>query len=192
MSNLNVGSITVLGAGTMGAQIALHFANAGIPSLLLDLTADAARQGLQKARALKPDPQFTPDAHTLVTTGAFDTELNRIGRTDWIIEAVRKSGVEQHYGGKKVRIHALRRGHATNAVERGVDLRSVQEQLGHASIRTTEGYIDSRLSHRAREIRSKYDRNLADPFAERRGPHAAASNEASEKQAEQKNLLDSG
>src|SRR5436189_2343332 len=33
----------VLGAGTMGAQIAAHFANAGIPVLLLDVTADAAR-----------------------------------------------------------------------------------------------------------------------------------------------------
>ena len=88
MSNLTVGSVTVLGAGTMGAQIALHFANVGIPSLLLDMTADAARQGLQKARALKPDPQFTPDVHTLVTTGDFDTGLDQIGRTDWIIEAI--------------------------------------------------------------------------------------------------------
>ena len=56
MSQLAVNSVAVLGAGTMGAQIALHFANAGIPSLLLDLTADVARQGLDKARKLKPDP----------------------------------------------------------------------------------------------------------------------------------------
>ena len=40
MSQYPVNSVAVLGAGTMGAQIALHFANAGIPSLLLDLTAD--------------------------------------------------------------------------------------------------------------------------------------------------------
>jgi hypothetical protein len=64
MSQINVNSVTVLGAGTMGAQIALHCANAGIPALLLDLTADLARQGLDKARRLKPDPQFTPDACT--------------------------------------------------------------------------------------------------------------------------------
>jgi 3-hydroxyacyl-CoA dehydrogenase len=88
MSNLNVGSVTVLGAGTMGAQIALHFANVGIPSLLLDLTAETARQGMEKARKLKPDPQFTPDVHTLVTTGAFDTHLDQIGKTDWILEAI--------------------------------------------------------------------------------------------------------
>ena len=88
MTQIGINSVTVLGAGTMGAQIALHCANAGIPALLLDLTADAARQGLEKARKLKPDPQFTPDAYRLVTTGGFDTHLDLIGRTDWIMEAV--------------------------------------------------------------------------------------------------------
>jgi 3-hydroxyacyl-CoA dehydrogenase len=83
-----INSVTVLGAGTMGAQIALHCANAGIPALLLDLTADIAKQGLEKARKLKPDPQFTPDAYKLVTTGGFDTHLDLVGKTDWIMEAV--------------------------------------------------------------------------------------------------------
>src|SRR5687768_13029853 len=72
----------------MGAQIALHCANAGVPALLLDMTADLAKQGLEKARKLKPDPQFTPDAYKLVTTGGFDTDLDRIAKTDWIMEAV--------------------------------------------------------------------------------------------------------
>ena len=88
MTQIGINSVTVLGAGTMGAQIALHCANAGISALLLDLTADAARQGLEKARKLKPDPQFTPDAYRLVTAGGFDTHLDLIGRTDWIMEAV--------------------------------------------------------------------------------------------------------
>ncbi|MSO36250.1 MAG: 3-hydroxyacyl-CoA dehydrogenase family protein, partial [Acidobacteria bacterium] len=83
-----INSVTVLGAGTMGAQIALHCANTGIPVLLLDLSAELARQGLEKARKLKPDPQFTPDAYRLVTTGGFDTHLDAIGKTDWIMEAV--------------------------------------------------------------------------------------------------------
>ena len=85
---ISINSVTVLGAGTMGAQIALHCANAGIPALLLDLTADAAKQGLEKARKLKPDPQFTPDAFKLVTTGGFDTHLDLIAKTDWIMEAI--------------------------------------------------------------------------------------------------------
>jgi len=42
----------ILGAGTMGAQIAAHFANAGIPSWLLDVTREAARETRQP-RALR-------------------------------------------------------------------------------------------------------------------------------------------
>jgi len=80
-------SVAVLGAGTMGAQIAAHFANAGVPALLLDVTADAARDGLKRARALKPDPSFTPDSWKLIATGGFD-ELARVKDSDWIIEAV--------------------------------------------------------------------------------------------------------
>jgi 3-hydroxyacyl-CoA dehydrogenase len=80
-------SVAVLGAGTMGAQIAAHFANAGVPSLLLDVSAEAAKQGLDRARKLKPDPFFTPDTWKLVTTGSFD-ELPRIKDVDWVTEAV--------------------------------------------------------------------------------------------------------
>ena len=83
-----INSVAVLGAGTMGAQIALHCANAGIPSLLLDLTPEQAKQGLDKARNLKPDPQFTPEAYKLVTTGGFDTHLDLIAGCDWILEAI--------------------------------------------------------------------------------------------------------
>ena len=80
-------SIAVLGAGTMGAQIAAHFADAGVPALLLDVNADAARDGLKRARSLKPDPFFTSDTWKLISTGGFD-ELARIRESDWIIEAI--------------------------------------------------------------------------------------------------------
>src|ERR671937_2308667 len=83
-----VRSVAVLGAGVMGAQIAAHFANAGVPALLLDITADAARDGLKRARALKPDPFFTPDTWKLIATGGFDEDLHRIADTDWVMEAV--------------------------------------------------------------------------------------------------------
>src|SRR5690349_12954758 len=81
-------SVAVLGAGVMGSQIAAHFANAGVPSLLLDVTADAAAQGLKRARGLKPDPFFLPDGWKLVTTASFDDGLPRLADTDWIIECV--------------------------------------------------------------------------------------------------------
>jgi 3-hydroxyacyl-CoA dehydrogenase len=81
-------SVAVLGAGVMGAQIAAHFANAGVPSLLLDVTPEAAAQGLQRARTLKPDPFFTPDTWKLISSAGMDAGLGRLAEADWIIEAV--------------------------------------------------------------------------------------------------------
>jgi 3-hydroxyacyl-CoA dehydrogenase len=81
-------SVAVLGAGTMGAQIAAHLANIGIPTWLLDLTPAIAREGLERVRKLKPDPFFTPDAFKLVRTGGFDDDMARLADVDWIIEAV--------------------------------------------------------------------------------------------------------
>ena len=81
-------TVAVLGAGTMGAQIAAHAANAGLTALLLDVTADVAAQGLKRARALKPDPFFTKSAAELIATGGFDTHLDRLGDADWIVEAI--------------------------------------------------------------------------------------------------------
>jgi 3-hydroxyacyl-CoA dehydrogenase len=83
-----VTSVAVLGAGTMGAQIAAHFANAGVPALLLDLDARTAKAGLDRVRALKPDPLFTADALALVRTGGFDADLEAIASCDWVVEAV--------------------------------------------------------------------------------------------------------
>jgi len=77
----------VLGAGVMGAQIAAHLANAGVPVLLLDVTADAAAAGLKRAIAIKPDPFFTPDARALIRTGSLD-DLSPLATVDWIIEAI--------------------------------------------------------------------------------------------------------
>jgi 3-hydroxyacyl-CoA dehydrogenase len=83
-----IASAAVLGAGTMGAQIAAHLANAGLQVLLLDVTADAARIGLERARASKPDPFFLPDTAALIRTGGFDELLGEAGTADWIVEAV--------------------------------------------------------------------------------------------------------
>ena len=78
----------MLGAGTMGAQIAAMAANTGVPVLLLDQTREAARQGLTRARQVKPDPAFTAETWALVTPGSFDEDLTQAGACDWIIEAV--------------------------------------------------------------------------------------------------------
>src|SRR5256714_12388601 len=99
----------VLGAGTMGAQIAAHLANAGIPTLLLDIAPQGltpeeqskgltleskevrdriARSGLEAAKKAKPAAFFTAGAAALVSTGNFDDDLARIKDCDICIEAV--------------------------------------------------------------------------------------------------------
>ncbi|MDT7777986.1 MAG: 3-hydroxyacyl-CoA dehydrogenase [Acidobacteriota bacterium] len=106
---LRIEKAAVLGAGTMGAQIAAHLANAGIPTLLLDiapqeptpeeqargLTLDAkevrdrvARAGLEAAKKAKPAAFFTREAASLVSMGNFDDDLPQIKDCDIIIEAV--------------------------------------------------------------------------------------------------------
>jgi 3-hydroxyacyl-CoA dehydrogenase len=78
----------VIGAGTMGAQIAAHLANAGLSVRLLDVSAEAARTGLERAKALKPDPFFTPEASARIQTGAFDDALTALETCDWVVEAI--------------------------------------------------------------------------------------------------------
>jgi 3-hydroxyacyl-CoA dehydrogenase len=89
--------VAVLGAGTMGARIAAHFANAGVPSYLLDIVppdADAAARnkaaaaGLESAKKSKPAAFFEPGLARLVTIGNFEDDLKRLSEVDWIIEAV--------------------------------------------------------------------------------------------------------
>ncbi len=80
----------VLGAGTMGSRIAAHLANAGIPTLLLDLppkneNARRAVEGLAKA---KPAALFELSLARLITPGTFDEDLPGIAECDWVVEAV--------------------------------------------------------------------------------------------------------
>jgi 3-hydroxyacyl-CoA dehydrogenase len=80
----------VLGAGTMGAQIAAHLANAGVPVHLLDLSGEAARAGLERLRKTKPDPCFLPDTPALIRPGGLD-DLGVVADADWVIEAIVES-----------------------------------------------------------------------------------------------------
>ncbi|MGB8655470.1 MAG: 3-hydroxyacyl-CoA dehydrogenase NAD-binding domain-containing protein [Candidatus Acidiferrales bacterium] len=104
--------VAVIGAGTMGARIAAHLANAGIPCFLLDiaptsLTDDEKRKqltlessavrnrivlaGLDAARKSRPAAFFTPQTARLVTPGNLEENLAWCGQVDWIIEAVAES-----------------------------------------------------------------------------------------------------
>jgi 3-hydroxyacyl-CoA dehydrogenase len=80
--------VAVLGAGTMGSRIAAHFANAGIPSVLLDISTEFARKGVENAAKQRPGGFFVDSAASMITTGNFDADLGKIADCDWIIEAV--------------------------------------------------------------------------------------------------------
>ncbi len=92
-----INNVAILGAGTMGARIAAHFANAGVPNYLLDIVppdADAparnkiAIAGLEGARKSKPSAFMEPSLSRLVTVGNFEDDLKKLSEVDWIIEAV--------------------------------------------------------------------------------------------------------
>ncbi|HTT24761.1 MAG TPA: 3-hydroxyacyl-CoA dehydrogenase NAD-binding domain-containing protein [Candidatus Sulfotelmatobacter sp.] len=89
--------VAILGAGTMGARIAAHFANAGVPSYLFDIVppdADAplrnkiAAAGLDAAKKSKPAAFMDVSLARLVTIGNFEDDLKKLADVDWIIEAV--------------------------------------------------------------------------------------------------------
>ena len=85
----------VLGAGTMGARIAAHLANAGIPVFLLDMVPEGAKDrnrlaaaalaGLAKTR---PAALFEPALSALITPGNFEDDLASLAHCDWVVEAV--------------------------------------------------------------------------------------------------------
>ena len=87
----------VLGAGTMGARIAAHFTNAGLPCLLLDIVPKDATSGdrnkivaagVEAAKKSKPAACFTPKLVSKISIGNFEDDLPRLAEADWIIEAV--------------------------------------------------------------------------------------------------------
>jgi 3-hydroxyacyl-CoA dehydrogenase len=93
-SGYQIRTVAVLGAGTMGARIAAHIANAGLPVLLLDLPSaggsrnDVAARALESLKGTKPAALADPSFASYISIGNFDDDLPRLKGCDWIIEAV--------------------------------------------------------------------------------------------------------
>ena len=92
---IDIGKVAVIGAGTMGAAIAAHVANAGVKVRLLDIatTNGANRTAVAESaldRLLKTEP--APVMHRrdveLVAVGNIDDDIGLIADCDWIIEAI--------------------------------------------------------------------------------------------------------
>jgi 3-hydroxyacyl-CoA dehydrogenase len=101
--------VAVLGAGVMGSGIAAHLANAGIPSLMLDIVppsmtdedrkkglTDAspafrnrfAAKGLEGIRKSRPALLYSQKDLGLISIGNFDDDLAKAADCDWIVEVV--------------------------------------------------------------------------------------------------------
>jgi 3-hydroxyacyl-CoA dehydrogenase len=95
----------VIGAGVMGATLAAHLANAGVPTLLLDIVPppdsgvkgdpssreyrDAfARAGIKKALGAKPQAFYSKDKARLITPGNIEDDISELAGVDWVLEAV--------------------------------------------------------------------------------------------------------
>src|SRR5580698_6790623 len=84
----------VLGGGTMGSRIAAHFANAGLPVVLLDIAAkegppsSIAAQALESLKKSKPAAFYEASAASRIAIGNFDGDLAMLRDCDWVIEAV--------------------------------------------------------------------------------------------------------
>lgn len=107
---MEIKKAVVLGSGVMGAGIAAHLANAGIPVLLLDivppeLTEDDKKAGLTSTSPkfrnkfalnaltnvlpkLKPSPVFSSKVLKLITPGNFEDDMAKIADYDWVVEVV--------------------------------------------------------------------------------------------------------
>jgi len=84
----NFEKVAVLGAGVMGAQIAGHLGNAGIPSYLFDVNEELANKGKETLTSLKPAPLYKPKNSDLVTPCTYANDLEKIAEVDWVLEAV--------------------------------------------------------------------------------------------------------
>ncbi len=80
--------VAVLGAGTMGAQIAALLAGNGVRVSLLDLDADVARAGLDRAAKLRPAPFYLRSDRGNIRTDGLDRLADAVADADWVVEAI--------------------------------------------------------------------------------------------------------
>ncbi len=107
----DIKKVAVIGSGVMGAAIAAHMANAGIPTLLYDIVKDPEdrhklpREAIEKALKTNPAPFMTKRAAKLVTPANLEDDLDKLKEVDWVIEAVIECLDIKHDVYKKIDAH---------------------------------------------------------------------------------------
>ena len=84
----SIRKVGVIGAGVMGAGIAAHCANAGVPVVLLDIVPGGAARAVETMLRADPAPFMQRSAARLVTPGNLETDLGLLADCDWICEAI--------------------------------------------------------------------------------------------------------
>jgi len=93
-SHFLVRKAAVLGAGVMGAQIAAHLVNAGVPVVLFDLPAKEgdrsgiASKAIEQLKKLEPSPLATTGVADYIDPANYDEHLARLSDCDLVIEAI--------------------------------------------------------------------------------------------------------
>jgi 3-hydroxyacyl-CoA dehydrogenase len=85
--------VAVLGAGTMGAAIAAHCANAGLEVDLLDIASNddknaVVRNGFDRMKSARPAALMGENVADRIRIGNFEEHFGRVGEADWIVEAI--------------------------------------------------------------------------------------------------------
>ncbi len=80
--------VAILGAGVMGAQIAAHLSNAGISSLVFDMSQELAEKGVAAAAKLKPAAFYNPKTIKLMTPCNYEEHLGKLSEVDWVVEVI--------------------------------------------------------------------------------------------------------
>ncbi len=80
--------VGVVGAGVMGAGIAAHVANAGVPVVLLDIVPGAAARAVETMLKSDPAPFMHRRNARLVEPGGLEADIGKLADCDWIIEAI--------------------------------------------------------------------------------------------------------
>jgi len=84
----------VIGAGTIGASIAAHLANAGVPVTLLDVAAKdgdknkIVKDGWDRCLKAKPANLMADELKSLVRLGNLDDDFGAVAEADWVVEAI--------------------------------------------------------------------------------------------------------
>ncbi len=84
----SIGRVAVFGAGVMGAGIAAHIANAGVPVFLFDVTIEAATAAIARLRTAEPAALMDDGNAALITACNIEDDIRKIADCDWIIEAI--------------------------------------------------------------------------------------------------------